>query len=175
MNMKEKIKALIEQRVIEATKKQMTQKLLLISKMLGRPIVSQTSVVGTKLENPWEEDLIYDPMRVHDADDWDTTDIGYYFDGLSCGINLCVTALIYDGKVYELKTTYNGYLVFVEKDGELKAYAPFPAWEDAVNMFYEAAVQREKARELKMKVEREAENKKRRATFWQTIRSLWGY
>ena len=174
----EKIKALIEQRVIEATKKQMTQKLLLIAKYLGRPIIAQ-SVLGTKLEDPWrlEEDIIYDPtnLPIQDPDEWSTTERGFHFDGLSCGINLCVTALMYDRKVEELKATFNGYMVFAEAEGALKAYAPFPAWENAVNMFYEAAVQKEKKRLLQEKEQRQEENRKKAAGFWQKFRMLWGY
>lgn len=174
----EKIRALIEQRVIEATKKQMTQKLLLIAKFLGRPIIAQ-SILGNKLDDPWrlEEDIIYDPtnLPLQDPDEWSTTERGFHFDGLSCGINLCITALFYDRKVEELKVTYNGYMVFAESEGVLRAYAPFPAWENAVTMFHEAAVQKEKKKLIEEKQHKQEDNRRKRESFWQKFRMLWGY
>lgn len=175
---KEKVHALIEQRVIDATKKRLTQKLMLVAEYLGKPIVAQ-SAFGDRYFDPYvrEDPMIYDddPIPVHDPDEWSTSERGFHFDGLKVGINLVVTALTYDGKLDELKATYNGYLVFAEIEGELKAYAPFPAWEDAVDMFYEAALQREKKRTVEKREQRQEENRQKMQSFWQKFRMLWGY
>lgn len=174
----EKLEALIEQRVIEAAKKQVTKKLLCISTNLGKPIISQ-SFIGNKLYGTGhlQEDLIYDPNRIpiQEPEDWSSVEHGYYFDGLRCGINLCITAMIYDGKVDELKATYNGYLVYGESRGELVAYAPFPTWEDAVDMFYEGALQAEKAKLLKEREEKKEKNRQKMSIFLDKFKSLWGW
>jgi hypothetical protein len=174
----EKIRSLIEQRVIESTKKRITQKLLMISKYMGRPIISQ-SVIGD-LEESWHRQgdygLLYDPTKIYDAEDvGEPYDRGYHFDGLKCGINLCITVMVFDNKISELKATYNGYLVFAEMEGELKAYAPFPAWEDAMDMFYEGAVQMEKKKMEQEKAKRQEANKRAFSSYWQKFRMLWGY
>jgi len=175
--LKEKVQALIEQRVVEATKKQVTQKLLMIAKYLGKPIISQ-STFGDKYFDPYyrEEEMIYDDkLSVQDPDEWTTVERGYHFDGLKVGINLVITSQTYDEKVSELKATYNGYLVFAEVEGELKAYAPFPVWEDAVNMFHEAAIQVEKKRLVEQRVVRIDDNRQKMEGFWNKFRMLWGY
>lgn len=174
----DKVKSLIEQRVIEATKKQITKKLFCIAKQMGRPIISQ-SIVRNKFNEIWryEEDFIYEPQTlVQEPHEWDTLDMGYYFDGgLKCGLNLCVTAMVYDEKLSEIKATYNGYLVFAEAEGELKAYAPFPLWEEATDMFYAAALEKEKQYLLKEKESRKERNKQKMFSFWQKFRAIWGY
>jgi hypothetical protein len=178
----DKIQSLVEKRVIEATKKQLTQKLVCISKYLGRSIIAQT--LFNKDFDDREEDFIYDreiPMmrfsedRTYAVSEWEDKETGFHFDGLRCGINLCVTALIYDNKLEELKATYNGYLVFAEVEGELKAYAPFPAWEDAVEMFYEAAIQKERKTLLEENAKKKQQNQEKMKGFWQKFRMLWGY
>lgn len=190
MNMNERfqdnVHALIEQRVIEASKKQVPQKLLSVAKWLGRPIIAQT-LFGDRLDDTWkyDDDMIYDPNsiptmkfsedRTYEGGEWGSLDRGYNFDGLKCGINLCITALLYDNKLDELKATYNGYLVFAEIEGALKAYAPFPAWENALDMFYEAAVQREREQTIKEKAKRQEVNRQKMKNFWQKFRMLWGY
>lgn len=179
----DKIQSLVEKRVIEATKKQLTQKLVLISKYLGRPIIAQT-LFSRDFDDRQEEDFIYDrniPMmefsedRQYAVSDWEDRDTGFHFDGLRCGINLCITTLIYDNKLDELKATYNGYVVFAEVEGELKAYAPFPAWEDAVEMFYEAAVEIERKKLMEQNAKKKLENQEKMKSFWQKFRMLWGY
>lgn len=169
----EKIKLLIEQRVIQATKNQTTVKLYNIAKYLGKPIISQ-SIFN---DAPQEDPIFYDGNKidVRDPDDWNTIEYGMYFDGLKYGVNLCITALIYDGKLDELKATYNGYLVYAESEGELKAYAPFPSWERPVDMFYEAAIQAEKEKAKQEQIQRRETNRKKMSDFWKKFKSLWGF
>lgn len=176
-NVKEKIQSIIEERLIQATKKELTKKLTTIAQMLGKPIIAQSSL-STKLDDPWslEDPFIYDPVvNIREADDdWNTSERGYYFDGLKCGLNLCVTVMSYDSKITDIKATWQGYLVYLEVDGELKAYAPFDAWEDVLNMFYQAAVARQKKREEVEKKEKAEENKRKVSQFWERFRQYWG-
>ena len=176
--LEEKLRAFKEQRIIEATKKRLTQKLITIAKYMGRPVIAQ-HVISNKLDDPWQlqdEVMVYDPTtNILNAEDSYTSDLGYHFDGLKCGINLCVTSMYFAGKVSELKATFNGYLVFAESEGELKAYAPFPVWENAMDMFYEGAIVQEKKRLSEEKQKRQEDNKRQMGTFWTRFRMLWGY
>lgn len=176
MDFKENIKSLVEKRIIEATKKQITAKLFCIAKNLGKPIISQ-GLFSNPLVNVWEteNDMIYDPNKVMDADNWDTHQLGYSFDGLKCGINLCVTALCEHDKLSEIKATFNGILVFAEMDGEIKAYAPFPAWEQPLMMFYDAATTSEKKKVEEQKEEIRISNQNKLSKYWEKFRKLWGY
>jgi hypothetical protein len=178
MDVKDRIKSLVEQRVIEAARKQMNLKLSSIAKQLGKPIISQ-SVFSNYLPDVWalpDEDIIYDPSVVQTADeDWNENQIGYSFDGLKFGVNLCINILIYEDKVVEIKTTFNGYLVYAEIEGDIEAYAPFPAWEDYVEMFYQGATEKEKDRIIKEYEDKKEEKNKRFKKFWESFRGLWGY
>jgi hypothetical protein len=175
---KDKIARLIEQRVFQATKKQVSLKLTNVARVLGKPIISQ-SVFNNYLSDAWNmpgEDMVYDDNHVYEADeDSSDTHRGWYFDGLKFGINLCVTALVYHDRVVELKATYNGYVVFAEIEGNLKSYAPFPAWEDAVNMFYEGSVTVDRRRQQEESLRKKEEFSKRWGEFWKSFKMLWGY
>lgn len=174
----DKIQSLIEERTIAAIKKQVSQKLQSIARNLGKPILSQ-NYMHSKMNNVDDMDhelnMIYDPIQIDEMADWHVTENGYYFDGLKYGVNLSIIALIYEDKLFELKATYNGYLVFAEIDGILKAYAPFPLWENAMEMFYEGSSQREKKRIAKEREEKKEMNKKRMQSFWEKFRHSWGF
>lgn len=172
---KQKIQLLIEQRIVQATKKEITHKCATVARELGRPIIAQT-IFQNVLPDPWElaDDLVYDPEKVHEAQDWTESERGFAFDGLRYGINLCITALTFDDKLLELKVTYNGYLVYAEIDGRLKAYAPFPTWENALAMFYQGAVQKKSRREESERLERQESQRRKWAQFWTSFKRLWG-
>lgn len=181
MALKEKIRYLIEQRKIEATKKQIVQKMILISRVLGNQIVS-TTTSSARMPQLWQLDSNNkmlddegDIVKLEEDDTWIDYEMGFCFDGLKCGINLCVLCLAYDSKVVQIKVTYNGYLVFLESEGEISAYAPFPAWEEAMEMFYEAAVVKEKTKLMEEKALREQERKTKLSEFFRAFKALWGY
>lgn len=166
---------------MQAAHKMVSQKLISIAKNLGHRVIA-SSVFRNKLPDAWQydNDVFYEGTepkieKIEEDDDWIEYNLGFFYDGLKCGINLCVTILAYDKKVVEIKATYNGYVVYAEVEGEVKAYAPFPAWEDAMNMFYEAATAREKVNLKKEKEEEREKNKKLFSHFWQAFRMAWGY
>lgn len=175
--MREKIKELIEQRIIEATKKQVSSKLNNIARSLGNPIIASTAF-NNYLPDAWalpDEDVIYDPTVIHDAEEWEEENRGFHFDGLKFGVNLVITSLMYGKQVVELKATYNGYLVYAEIEGDLRAYAPFAVWEENMEMFYEGAIAKEKSRMQAEKEQAKEDLKKRFSNFWKSFRMLWGY
>lgn len=165
----QRIRALIEKRTIDAQRKELTKKLYTIVKAFGRPIIEQ-NVSYTSLPDFWEVDAPELPEISED----NINLRGYYFDGLSRGINICIKLTIYDGKPAEIKCDYNGYMVYCEDSGELTAYAPFPAWEEAVERLYgyarPAAEQKIKEETLKQK----ESDKKRAMGIMQKLRLLWG-
>ena len=183
METKEKLRVLVEERRILAIKNQIAPKMISIAKNLGQKIVG-TTIFDNRLSDAWRADdngFFYDnSAEIHtveedDGENWTEYDVGFAFDGLKCGINLCITCMAFDNKVVEIKATYNGYLVFAEIEGVVKAYAPFPAWEDALNMFYEGAIIREKHNHDKERKEKEKERRKRFAKFWEAFKNLWNY
>ena len=165
----QRIKSLIEKRTIEAAKKEISKKLHVVVQAFGRPVIEQ-AMVYSDLPNYWE----YDPPDVADPEDEHTWLNGYYFDGLSRGVNLCIKLTIYDGHIMNLSASYNGYTVFTESEGELKSYAPFPSWEDALTQLYHCArpVEQEKIKEERSK--QKESNRKKALTLMQQLRLLWG-
>lgn len=166
---------LVEQRIIEATKKNIANKLWLVAKNLGKPIISQ-GIFSNPITTP--EDIIYDSgeiATVSEEDDWNIYNRGYYFDGLRYGVNFCITADAYEDKMTNIKATFNGYLVFAEVEGEIRAYAPFPAWESPLTMFYVGALKYDTKLQRKESYRQYKERKSRFATFWENFRQLWNF
>lgn len=151
----DKIQLWKDKRIIESVEKKITQKLESISKNLGRPIISEYGVD--------EEDL---PITEY---------LGHYFDGLKYGINLCITCMIYEDKLVDIKATYNGYLVYHEIEGTLEAYAPFPEWENALEMFYEGTKKTDKQNIIKERENARKINMKLAYSFWEKFRHTWGF
>lgn len=167
----EEIKSRIEKRVIEAREKSMTPKLILIAKNLGQPMISQNENV-TFLPDSW---TLPDDDELPEHGDWNLETLGYYFDGLKCGINLTVKTLIYEDQPHEVKATYNSYLVYLEEEGRLRAYAPFKVWEDAIEMFYEAAIVAEQKKIKREKEEKKKQDKVRTRGILSRLRDLWNF
>jgi len=166
----QRIKSLIDKRTFEATRKEVSKKLQTIVKAFGRPIIEQF-VPYNVLPDFWETEA----PEIPEISD-DTIYLkGYYFDGLSRGMNLCIKCTIHDNHMAELRATFNGYQVFLESDGELKSYAPFPTWEDAMERLYTYAkpTAEEKIKDDKLK-QKETE-KKKALSMMQKFRLLWGY
>lgn len=174
--MQDKILSLIEHRKLEAARKEVSKKLTLVVKYLGKPITEQSSNYNP-LPDMWmldgeEENNDF----ILDSDEYMSDyNKGYYFDGLKYGINLCIKALIYEEKAREIKATFNGYLVFTEESNEIAGYAPFPEWENAMNMFYEAALVKEDADLTIIKQDAKEEKRKEVNSIIKMLRYFWGY
>ena len=166
----ERIKSLITERTLEAPKKEVSKKLLFIARTLGRPIIEQ-AVPYRDLENFWDVEA----PAVLDSGGEDIHLLGYYFDGLRSGGNLCIKVVAYDGQVAELTCTYNGYRVFTEADGELQSYAPFPSWEQAMDRFYRAAGPVDETNTRRRRAEKKERDGKKALSILDKLRLLWGY
>lgn len=165
----QRIKSLIEKRTFDASRKEIAKKLLVIVRAFGRPIIEQT-MPYTSLPNFWE----IDAPEIPEMTDDNVLLRGYYFDGLTRGINLCIKVAMYDSQIGELTCNYNGYRVFTESEGELKSYAPFASWEDAVDRLYGYAVPIDEKKTIEQKEKKKESDKKKALTIMQKLRLLWG-
>jgi len=167
-------RAIIEKRTFEAAKKEVSKKLQTIVRYLGRPVVEQISNVRN-LPDFWELEENEDDFRALMADeDIREVLVGYYFDGLKCGINLTIQTLIYEDKIVETKAHYNGYPVFCESEGRLEGYAPFDEWENHLNMFYSAAIPVEQAQKTEAKKISREINKRENKEALNKFKRIWG-
>lgn len=172
--MQDHIRALIEKRTFEAAKKEISKKMQIIARYLGRPVIEQIST-ARDLPNFWELEDNPDDFRIVEADE-NMREVlrGYYFDGLKYGVNLTIHTLTYEDKVKEIKAHYQGYLVFQESEGELQGYAPFTSWENHLNSFYEAALPVEQKQIIHEKEVKKESNKKKMQALMKRLKLIWG-
>ncbi len=165
----QRLQSLIDGRISKAAKKDLSRKFQVIVKAFGRPIIEQT-IPYNSLPDFWEVDA----PEIMEASDESVYLRGYYFDGLSKGINICIKTVIYENHLSEIRVTYNGYQVFLESDGELKSYVPFDSWEDAVERLYNYAkpTSEEKAKEEKAR--QKEKSQKQVMSLLDTLKTLWG-
>lgn len=184
MNDNNLIKKLIQARTLEATKKGINGKLILIAKTYGSPIM------GYYYDNPlvnedWESfnNTVNDWSEVEE--DEVVPKLGFVYDSLNIGVNLEIVVMMKEVLNYKtkkrefekptkVKCSYRGYEVYREEEGKLMCYAPFPEWEDHVEKIYNQAVGVDKNRE-KLEKEKELKIKKDAITkTLSTLRKLWG-
>ena len=170
MAIEKRIESLIEKRTFDATRKEVSKKLQTIVKAFGKPIIEQI-VPYNILPDFWENEA----PEIPEVNDDNIYLRGYYFDGLSRGMNLCIKLTIYDSRMAELRATYNGYQVFLESEGELKSYAPFLSWEDAMERLYTCAKPTAEAKIKEDKLKQKEIDKKKALSLIQRFRILWGY
>lgn len=176
--MNEKENRIKEQRVIEATRKNlmgMEGKLGVILKFLGQPIYTQ----GSKDHYINQLTDVYDYLDAKNEDDileldenYEEILNGYIFDGLTSGMNIEIIYLMDDQK---LVTKYKGYNVFIENSGDLQCYVPLEEWELIVDKLFIIA----KKKQIKIleiaKAEGQIESQKEKISFLRRLRETWGF
>ena len=177
MSIKDKIRQYVERRRMEAVTKQVSHKLIMIARNMGQEMVSTSyqpspTPLHPDIDAGDEEGKI---LSVDDFDDWREYEMGFYFDGLRFGYNICIMCFAAERKVTQIRVTYNGYTVFAEVEGRLRAYAPFSTWEDAVNMLYDRALMADKRRREKDQVKQREEKEKKMSAAVYMLKRLWGY
>lgn len=171
----EEIKRLIEARQIEATKKQITLKLLSVVRGLGSPVYGEGGFgagLGGSMYDP--EAWMTDAERGQEmptAEDEDYSHIGQLYDALSIGHNFEVRYMTYDK---ELRASYNGFVVYKEEDNKLTAYVPHPVWEDLLDRLYKKSRPAEEARKEMERKDDEAGFMRQAAKFLSDLRKSWG-
>lgn len=172
----EEIKRLIEARQIEATKKQITLKLMCIVRNLGQGIYGDVGfgagLGGSSLDTEaWmtPEERGEEMPTAEDGGEY--SDMGYLFDALNIGHNFEVRWLVHDR---ELLAKYNGYTVYQEEEGKLKAYVPNKVWEDLMDRLYVRAKPVEEVNKTDAKKEHDAGFFRQAAKFMKELRDSWG-
>jgi hypothetical protein len=180
------VKKVIQARTIEATKKGINPKLVLIAKTFGSPIIGHYYDAPMLADEDWTD--FNDPKKdwsIEEADDGTVPRFGYVYDSLKTGVNLEIVVMAGDvrnpltgkkemSKPKEVRCSYRGYRVYHEEEGVIRCYAPFPEWEDHVNKMYKVATEKDKKVKV---VEKEHENKARKEAAQKalgTLRRLWG-
>jgi hypothetical protein len=173
--MNDKEKRIKEQRVIEAAKKNLmgaSGKLGSICRYLGESIKG----VGGSLYDSYEYE--FDSWGEEDPDELPTMEIdtsvysmGYLFDGLSRGMHLEIKYLSYEKK---LTCHYEGYEVYQEVEGDLRAYAPRPEWETLIDNLYKITQTTARKKKKQQAAEDKAELKTRAKGFLQKLKDRWG-
>ena len=161
--MDERINLLIEKRIHEAAKKEITKKSNVIVKAFGQPIIEH--------QVSYYESLFFDESQQEDF----MTTKGYYYYALNRGINMCIKLLFYDFQFSEIKIHFEGELVFHEVDGNVESFIPSETWESKIEQLYEEAVVICK-KKLKIETEEREINKKAKAkNYISEFRQKWGY
>lgn len=170
MNPIEKIK---EERLFEATRKNLlglNGKLGIILHYLGDKIWAHGSLLYDITEFPdvYEEEN-EDELPTFDETEM-TAEIGYVFDGLKRGTHLEIKYL--DGTI---TVHYKGYLVFLEKSGDLECYVPSPEWEDKIDDFYNVAVKLQRKDKKEISKEKKEKEKKEKEGLLKYLLKTWGF
>jgi hypothetical protein len=163
-----------EHRTIEAMKNGYMGgegKLARIAKTFGEPMVRQGSANFEQNFLP-DFDEIPDEDAIPYFDEEEVTHlIGWHFDGLRRGIHLEIS---WNEETRDLKTYWQGHLVYRELANELDGYVPGHEWEKVVENLFESCKKKERTnRKAQAKVvNREA--RREQAEFLQEMRLKWG-
>jgi hypothetical protein len=190
MSENQKEKVIREKRTIKATKKNLmgiSGKIGLVAMTLGHPIMRQGSGIMdvSFLEDPYEDysDTEYESTasgqpgpqawkdEIKQADDDLVYEEGYVFDGLSRGMHLDIKYMYHNQRI---EVTYKGYQVYKEIAGELFAYSPSKEWEDKIERLYKIAKVEAKQNKRFMEVQLGQEIERKKASFWERMRTRWG-
>jgi hypothetical protein len=195
--MHEQEKRIKDQRTIEANRKKLMGlegKLGCILKYLGEPLIQQdqgdwfhttrhldeytpTEWGGTPEEIitqiPTEDwgDIAADECYRSERIQYDTQEIGMYYNGLSRGMNL---EILYLNQEHILTVKYEGELVYREVAGELEAYTPSSDWEHKIDQLFPLAKKKETTT-IKENIEKKKERDRlRKFDFLNKLRKKWG-
>jgi len=172
----DEIKRLIESRQVEATKKQLSKKMLCIAKYSGHKMYSEFGFGSGSMSTQYDSDDWLTEGEKGYANLPEATDdffeYGYVFDALNSGHNLEIRYMSGDN---ELRTTYNGYVVYLEIDGKLRAYVPHNNWEEVVERLYQKAKVKEELVVKEEKIESESKFMREATKFLKELRDSWGF
>jgi hypothetical protein len=171
----EEIKRLVEERQIMASKKKISSKLNTVVTSMGSSVYGDSGYGAGYSSNAYEtESCILPPDTGEDiqiAHDADCSDIGYLYDALRLGHNFEILYLKYER---QLRAKYNGYIVYLEEEGKLKAYVPNPVWEELLDRIYLKAKIVEEDNQKQTKIENEKGFMKHASKFMKELRESWG-
>lgn len=167
-----KDQVLKEARTLEAMQKGymgLEGKFSFIASQLGNPSYRQGSPMFSQT---FLEDYSSDEEDIPTMDEEeDSYHIGFYFDGLSSGINLTILVLT---DTREITCRFDGKVVYKEVAGELEGFAPEEVWEKHLkNLFGMASKKERRNKPQKRKEMVEMANKERKRQL-DHLRAKWG-
>ena len=165
-NIDRKLYILREQRIVEATKKNLmgsSGRLAMIVRYLGQPMIA-----GDYAENYESDGQSFD---IAIANDVDTYTFGWYFYGIDRGIDISITYLFEDKKIV---CHYKGNVVYEEEAGELVRYCPSGEWEGHIDKLHSWAKEKDKIRQEERKGEDEKKSQKLLSDIRSWVKSHWG-
>jgi hypothetical protein len=164
------IKALIDARSIEATKKKLSQKIITIAQIIGQPIIGQYGYVDI-IAQTWEDD-----PDILDADeDFDERVLGFAYDSLKHGINFEIVIRTTGETVDTITVTYNQNVVYSEIDGVLKGYSPNLMWERHLEDLFSFAQKKEKELSKKQEIEDKIHKDHKKIALLNKLKLIWGF
>lgn len=190
--MSDREKRIREQRKLEADNKKYLgkkSKFVMIATIFGDKIISDVGD-GEGFEYRDLPDFYGDPSpsngiewdtgKVHDmpegarpsSDDMDWGHFsGLIYDGLKIGLNL---QIIYMIAAEEVTVRYNGDVVYSERLGNLRAFAPDEEWEDHINRLATKAMEIYRKNGPQFNAQKIAEIKQEKALELSWLRKKWG-
>lgn len=101
-----------------------------------------------------------------------TREIGWYFNGLSRGMNLEIKYIDLEKK---LTVMYEGTCVYQEAFGELERYVPHEVWEDKIERLFKVAKDVAKQNRKIKKDTLVEDGKKAQKNWLQKMKEKWGF
>lgn len=160
--MKEEIKKLIDQRIGEARKKEISDKVIRILNVYGHKILRDSYII-----EEYEEEEEF-PLIV----DGNINTVGLYYDFLGSGCNL---QLYQNLETTELKITYKGYPVYQELNGEIKMYVPSHEWEEKIKSLFDVTKKRERKLNQAEKAKETKKQDRERSNIIDYLAKFWGF
>lgn len=170
--LEKKEKLIKEQRILEATKKNLVGlegKIGCIVKNLGEPMIAHGAGDFVTYNYYFEEE---DEEEIPTADDVSTLEIGKFYYGLNRGMDLDIK-YIYEDK--ELIVKYKGVVVYKEFDNDLEIYFPMQEWENMIQILYNSAKKKDYRRKIELKKEQEQEIEQDKKSFLKEMFRKWGF
>ena len=172
----EEIQRLVQDRENQATKRQISPKLMTVARSLGQSVFGDMGFGSGLGGSPYDpEAWMSDEEKGEDlptAGDGDPSDMGLIYDALNIGHNFEIRYMKHDKQV---RAKYDGRIVFLEEEGKIKAYVPNPVWEELLDRIYAKAKPVEETRKIKEKQESKEGFVKQANKFLKELRESWGF
>lgn len=182
----DQMREMIEQRRMRVITEKIPEKIICVTKYLGKPVVSNGVMpVRTDHNGDCDAASYFDHTQVLSSDDIGSSKvIGWRLCRLGAGTNLELVVMTGDplysesyneSSSLEIKAVYNGKSVFVQEDGTVHCYYPTDEWENMLGTLYVTAEQLEKAEKKESALERKKEAREKYEGFWRQLKNLWNY
>lgn len=169
METKQLIRNFIANRKKEAAQKQIFNKIALILKIKGQPVIFTThKSINKKIDKNGV-------ITVGDDDEWYEFEESHYFQGYKYGYNLEIHGNYIEKTLMDVTLFWNGRQVFSETSGDISCYVPMNDWENAIDYLYVCFSRIEKHRKKNEETELKSVKEKNAKSILRLLSDLWGY